>query len=193
MKEQNTTQKYYEENSQAYIEQTMATDMSTQYALFEKYLSDDACILDVGFGSGRDMLYFTSKGYSVFGIDVISKFVEHAQKLGLNVQLADFHSLPFICEFDAAWACASLLHSTDLNCALLNVVKAVKPNGIIYLSMKVGLGTDMVGQRFYRYVDEIEISQLAKQFNLQILEMSITADKLNRTNQWINVIYKKQG
>ena len=41
------------------------------YAFFEKYLSNDTkTILDIGFGSGRDSLYF-SKKYDVYPNDLI--------------------------------------------------------------------------------------------------------------------------
>ena len=62
---QNLTKKYYEENAISYIKDTLECDMSSQYKLLEKYLKAGSKILDIGFGAGRDMLYFKSKGYDV--------------------------------------------------------------------------------------------------------------------------------
>ena len=63
---------YYNKNAKNFIEDTMNADMSKQYQLFEKYLkSNKLTILDLGFGSGRDSLYFQNKGYDVYSLDPI--------------------------------------------------------------------------------------------------------------------------
>ena len=56
--------KYYSDNSKQYIDSTINCDMAEQYNLFLKYFSGKS-ILDVGFGSARDMLHFQSLGYIV--------------------------------------------------------------------------------------------------------------------------------
>ena len=56
---------YYQENAKEYIGKTINADMSSLYSKFEKYLRPGSKILDLGFGSGRDSLYFLSKGYEV--------------------------------------------------------------------------------------------------------------------------------
>ena len=51
---------YYKDNKDEFINNTINCDMTFQYDFFEKYLCDDAkTILDIGFGSGRDSLYFS--------------------------------------------------------------------------------------------------------------------------------------
>ena len=51
---------YYKNNKDEFIENTFNCDMSSHYNFFEKYLSNNAkTILDIGFGSGRDSLYFS--------------------------------------------------------------------------------------------------------------------------------------
>ena len=50
---------YYKDNKEEFISSTINCDMSFHYNLFEKYLPDlSKIILDIGFGSGRDSLYF---------------------------------------------------------------------------------------------------------------------------------------
>ena len=51
---------YYDINAKEYIESTINCDMSLHYQKFLKYLPKTGKILDVGFGSGRDMIYFKS-------------------------------------------------------------------------------------------------------------------------------------
>ena len=53
--------KYYKEHYQEYIESTITNDVKDNYQMVEKYLHKGDRILDVGFGSARDMLYFQDK------------------------------------------------------------------------------------------------------------------------------------
>ena len=92
------------------ISSTQNVDMTEHYNRFLPYLSQGAKILDIGFGSGRDMLYFVSKGYNAFGSDNVREFAYNAKENGLKVELCDFHNLPYVEFFDGIWACASLLH-----------------------------------------------------------------------------------
>ena len=45
---------YYEINAKQYAEETFSADMSEQYGRFLPLLREQARILDVGSGSGRD-------------------------------------------------------------------------------------------------------------------------------------------
>lgn len=186
------TKQYYSTNYKEYISTTQKVDMTEHYKRFLPYLSQGAKILDVGFGSGRDMLYFESKGYNVLGIDNVSEFVDNGKANGLNVELCDFHNLPYIEMFDGIWACASLLHSNDLPLAFDNLNKALKVGGYIYLSMKYGNGTNIENGRFYQYIDEEKLKELCKNSNLSILEIYNSEDLLKRNNGWINVILMKK-
>ena len=75
---------FYEDNAKAFIDDTFNCDMSFQYNLFEKYLNNAEKIMDLGFGSGRDSLYFMSKGYDVYAIDPSESFCINAKKLGIK-------------------------------------------------------------------------------------------------------------
>ncbi len=186
------TKQYYSTNYKEYISTTQKVDMTEHYKRFLPYLSQGAKILDVGFGSGRDMLYFESKGYNVLGIDNVSEFVDNGKANGLNVELCDFHNLPYIETFDGIWACASLLHSNDLPLAFNNLNKALKVGGHIYLSMKNGNGTNIENGRFYQYVDEEKLKELCKKSNLSIVEIYNSEDLLKRNNGWINAVLTKK-
>lgn len=185
------TKKYYSCNSEKYITSTQNVNMAEHYTHFTKYLNTGATILDVGFGSGRDMMYFTNNGYAVVGIDNVNDFIIHAKSLGLNAVLGDFHALPYNSDFDGIWACASLLHSDNLQLAFDNLVKALKSGGYIYLSMKYGQGCSIENGRFYQYMDEQELEQQCKRTNLTIVETYYSGDLLNRNYGWINTILKK--
>ena len=49
---------YYSKNYKECINKTKNVDMKEYYNVFEMYLKPNSKILDIGFGSGRDSLYF---------------------------------------------------------------------------------------------------------------------------------------
>ena len=187
------TKQYYSTNYDIYISSTKDVDMTEHYNRFLPYLSQGAKILDIGFGSGRDMLYFASKGYDVIGVDNVAEFVDSAKAKGLNAHLCDFHNLPYNAQFDGIWACASLLHSNDLPLAFNNLYNALKTGGHIYLSMKYGTGTSVENGRFYQYIDEQKLEELCQESNLAIVEIYRSQDLLKRDNGWINAVLQRNA
>ena len=102
---------YYNKHASEYINNTKDVDMKEYYEVFESYLKPNCKILDVGFGSGRDSLYFKNNGYIVTSIDPIKEFCEYGKSIGLdNVIQMSIEDINYNNEFDAIWACASLLH-----------------------------------------------------------------------------------
>ena len=65
---------YYNLNADYYIKDTINSNMTELYSLFEKHIKPKSTILDLGFGSARDLLYFKNKGYITYGIDPCLEF-----------------------------------------------------------------------------------------------------------------------
>ena len=194
----NTNSKYYTEHAKDFIEGTINCDMSIQYGFFEKYLSKNAKkIMDLGFGSGRDSLYFKSKGYKVCAIDPTQEFCDNAKKLGLDdVRCLTAQELDFHNEFDGIWACASLLHvpSNELNDVLKKCSKALKENGVMYCSFKYGEYEGIRNERYFTDLNEESFKRFLKDTNLVMLETLITKDvRPDREERWLNVILSKSN
>ena len=176
---------YYSEHYNEYIESTMHTDMSHIYAIFEPLLKGKR-ILDVGFGSGRDMLYFKSKGYEVMGIDPEPAFVEHAKELGLNAVVGDTLSFVSDHKFDGIWACASLLHlnKEGIVKAINHLKSLLADKGVLFVSLKEGNAETIDEKgRAMTYVSKAFLEELG----LQIL--STTNDPMGRDIHWINAAF----
>lgn len=187
---------YYENYAEQFISDTINCDMTNIYNFFEKYLENVKTILDIGFGSARDMLYFKEKGYCVYGIDPSSKMCFNATNQGLtNIYNTDAINMNLNIEFDAIWACASLLHipSIELNKAFLNCSKHLKNNGIMYCSFKYG---DFEGERNARYFTDMTLDSLLQYLTntgLVCIDSIITSDvRADKKTKWFNVILKKQ-
>lgn len=189
------TVKYYEERALNYLNETQTCNMSHLYSFFLKYLSPSDSILDIGFGSGRDMLAFKKMGYHVLGIDPTPAFVKNAKELGLNVLNNSIEEYQSEREFDGIWACASLLHikEKDLHKVFKKCAEMLKENGTMYASFKYG---EFVGERNNRYfvdLNENNIKKYLMNSGLFLVEFLITKDvrKDRSEERWLNVILKK--
>ena len=185
---------YYNKHAKEYINNTKDVNMKEYYDVFESYLKPNSKILDVGFGSGRDSLYFKNKGYEVVSIDPIKEFCDNAKSIGLdNVIQMSIEDIEYINEFDAIWACASLLHlkSNQLVDVFNKCYKALKDNGVMYLSFKYGDFECIIDDRYFTYLTEETFTNIINQTNFKIDKLWINEDKLNRDVEWLNVILRK--
>lgn len=187
---------YYKEHSQEFIADTLHCDMSEQYCFFEKYLHSKGTILDIGFGSGRDSLYFKSKGYDVYSIDPEEEFVKHAKNLGLfNVFCMKAQEMEFDNMFDGIWACASLLHinSSELNDTFKKCYQALKNNGVMYASFKYGCFDGERNGRHYKDLTKKSLLKYIKGSKLKIIDTFISEDvRPERKEKWLNVLLIKE-
>ena len=186
---------YYQENAKEYIGKTMNADVSDLYSKFEKYLRPGSKILDLGFGSGRDSLYFLSKGYEVYSLDPCTAFIEHGKEIGLTHLIkSSAEDIDLDDCFDAIWANASLLHvaSNKLKDVFLRCARSLKDGGVMYCSFKYG---DFEGERDGRYYVDLTKSSIGKfmEGHLTIKESFVTFDSLGRGGKWLNLIVSKQG
>lgn len=189
---------YYDINALEFFESTFKVDMESLYQPFLRYLPDHAFILDLGCGSGRDTLAFKNKGYQVTATDTSKELVNKASQLtGINVRFESFYDLSEQNQYDGVWACASLLHCERkrLLKVLGNILKALKVNGICYMSFKYGTGDRYKDGRQFTDMDELQAQNLLKRFdNILLLQQWITIDKRPDHNEdWLNIVFQKQN
>lgn len=186
---------YYDIHAKEFIDSTIDCNMNNLYNFFNKYLKDSKSILDIGFGSARDMLYFKSLGLDVYGIDTSNQMVKNALDLGLsnvsNISILDYK--PSV-KFDAIWACASLLHieSNKLNKALINCSNLLNSNKYMYVSFKYGTFEGIRNSRYYLDMTLDKFNSFLDNTNLTIVDSIITEDvRNNNSTKWLNIILKK--
>jgi len=185
------TEDFYIINSKKYTSQESVSfniSMKEFYPFFEKYLNKGDKIIDIGFGSGRDSKYFSSK-YKVTSIDVIPDFIQHGKEIGLkDVKLERIENIEYKNCFNGIWACASLLHLNDetLIKAIDKIITSSKNNCIFYTSFKYGNSENIIEGRYFNNMDEFKFKRLFNRRELSILDILITEDKLNRGNNWFN-------
>lgn len=191
-----SSMKYYSEHSKEYIKNTKDANMTDLYAFFENHLSNESKkIMDLGFGSGRDSLYFSSKGFDVLSIDPTPEFCDYGKSIGLNVECNKAEKIDYFNEFDGIWACASLLHvdSNNLNDVFKRCYKALTKTGVMYCSFKYGSFEGIRNDRHFVDVNEGKIKELINGTGFIISDTMITFDvRPGIDDKWLNVILIKK-
>lgn len=190
------TIEYYNKNAESFIQSTIGVDMSSLYSEFEKYLSPGCKILDLGCGSGRDSKYFMNKGYQITAIDPSEEMCASTEKIsGIYALKMKVEDMTFVEEFDAIWACASLLHTkmSEMKMVLNKCAQSLKKSGYMYASWKYGTGERIDGYRHFSDFDEESIKKVLSAIsNIKIVKVWKTSDVRNRNmTVWINVIVKR--
>jgi diadenosine tetraphosphate (Ap4A) HIT family hydrolase/SAM-dependent methyltransferase len=192
----NKTIEYYDNNTSEYAQRTIDVNMHSVYEYFVKHLTHGTHICDLGCGVGRDSKYFISQGFFVTPIDGSYEMCKLAKEyLKMEVINMKFDEMNFNEEFDAIWACSSLLHvpKNRIIDIYKKLISATKNNGIIYSCFKYGHSEEIEdGRLFSNYTCE-ELSNLLSGINsLEIVELWNSNDVrvINKSNEWINVIVR---
>ena len=192
------TKDYYDKNAQEFVDSTFMVDMHSLYQPFLNLLPDFGRILDLGCGSGRDALAFKNMGYQIEAMDYSAELVKQASDLtGIEVRLQSFYDLDEIDTYDGIWACASLLHCERhrLVDVLQRMIQSLKVNGVIYMSFKYGDQDREKDGREFTDLNEQQAGELLDHFNqVSLAKQWISIDKRpKRTEQWLNLLWKKNG
>jgi SAM-dependent methyltransferase len=119
-----------------------------------------ARILECGCGAGWLSYMLAKSGYDVVGQDVSAQAIELARSNPMFHTLqkppvfisSDFEGLPFEGEFDAAVFFDSLHHSIDMPLAIRQVLRVLKPGGLMIAS-EPGVGHARTAAEFSRTWD----------------------------------------
>ena len=194
------TLKYYNENAEKYCEQTKNGDMSEAYKRFMFFLPDKAYILDFGCGSGRDSKFFIENGYTVRSIDGSEKICKLASKyIGQKVDCMNFDELCDESTYDGIWACSSILHveREKLPDILRKMIRAIKEDGVIYASFKIGDQELIQDGKYYNYITREILEEMLRQIdpNSKVVEYYETGTCKNvyrPSTAWGNYLIKKK-
>lgn len=98
--------------------------------LVRKYVPDGARVLDVGVGLGR--VLGPLETLQRYGIDISHDYLQKAQESGFEVAFAKIEDMPYQDSFfDAIVACDVLEHVIDLHLCCQQLVRVLKPGGVL--------------------------------------------------------------
>ena len=194
MTPENSTLRWYQENSEEFIARTGCVDMTAHYRAFLSHVSPGGRILDLGCGAGSAALYFAQMGYDVLAVDGCRELCEHTRRrVGCPVRCMRFGELDFVDAFDGIWACASLLHlkKAELPPVLRLIRRALTKNGVFYASFKYGdAERDRNGRVFSDFTEDSLRALLDEAGGFQVIDLWITSDaRPDRSDErWVNVL-----
>jgi SAM-dependent methyltransferase len=198
------TKRYYETSAYDYYRATYNVDLTPLWEKMERDLKPSALILDLGCGSGRDLLHFSHKGYRVVGIDYSLPLLRLANTLSHQpIIQGDLAYLPFNHNvFDAGWAIGSLLHIARrlISSVLSDIHRILKPDACLLTSVKkgTGKGIDSLG-RYTEFYLLKEWEEMLKTNGFEVVEIEekpetgVVKVGDRREVVWINCLAKKRA
>lgn len=186
---------YYSNYSDDYYTRTVSVDSALFLSEFSSLLKPGDQVLDIGCGSGRDLLWMKKKGFKPLGLERSEGLAELAENhSGCDVIIADYEQFDFSdMQVDGILFSASLVHipHNQIQTVISRVLKALKHNGYIYISLKEGDGTkkDNAGRVFYLWRDE-ELKTNFEELNLEVVYFSGSESVLNSGEVWLGYVLK---
>ena len=188
---------FYDDHADEYVSSTVGLEMESLYRPFLELVPEGGLILDAGCGSGRDTKAFLDRGYQVTAIDASANMVAATRQMtGQPARQMRFQELKNQNEFDAIWACASVLHVSlaELDDVLKRLAVALRSGGVCYLSFKEGNGERTERDRLFTDFTEISLlAQLDQQPSVEVVRIWITNDlRPGRSEErWVNALVRK--
>jgi SAM-dependent methyltransferase len=186
---------YYQKYFQTYHQRTFSIDPSSFLEPLRRFLDPGCTILDIGCGSGRDILWFKNLGFDISGFERSAGLAELArQNSGCDVIEGDFEVFDFTAlPSDAILLAGSLVHvpHTKLSQVFQKVTTGLRPDGKVLVTLKQGkgTGTDELGRVFY-FWQEKELEALFQGLGFTLLERNRQISKVNETDMWIAYVLK---
>lgn len=195
------TQQFYENHSHDLIERYDSADMSELHQLLAKHIRPNSKIIDIGFGSGRDLAFLQSNCHDIYGIDPVEPFVIQAQHRFTDIRehfrVGSFLSADIPSDwlnlFDTVVSIAVWMHlKAHERPKAIDTIKALlKPSGSVILSFSLGERDSVDGRHF----EPLELHEVINEFNntgFSVIESVCTQDSLGRDSiQWATVVLKR--
>ena len=116
--------------------------------------------------------------------------------MGHPVAVKSFQQIDYQEEFDGVWASASLLHCprTEIHDVMTRIAKALKPDGLAYLSFKWGEGdtVDDLGRRFTNYTTRTLRGVIDEVALFAVIDLWSESSVLRGSEQkWANAVLRR--
>lgn len=194
-----TTTEFYNTNALQLIDRYENADMSLLHQVFLQYLPTGSKVLDIGFGSGRDLEFLKKNGYDIWGIDPSIKFVENVKKRFPDISEHFIQSripfctnrLSFPAKFNAIVSIAMWMHlqKAEYKDVIKNIAEITADKATVIISFSTGKRAQ--DERSFEDVDLAYMIELFHRYDFTLVNDSCHNDSLNReTLKWITVVFK---
>ncbi|QTA81375.1 Radical SAM domain-containing protein [Desulfonema limicola] len=189
---------YYHKNFQTYYQKTFCVDPSSFLIPLIKRLSQKAKILDLGCGSGRDLLWLKNHGFEPVGFEQSPGLAELARKLsGCRVIKGNFEEFDFsFFSFDALIMIGSLVHVShkDFPDIFERITLSLCKKGYVLITLKKGNGIKKSndGRSFYLWQDN-DLEQIFYKKNFKIIDFFIQSSIVSPDDTWLGYVLQKKA
>jgi cyclopropane fatty-acyl-phospholipid synthase-like methyltransferase len=184
---------YYCFHPEPYHQATFHVDPTSFLTPLAERLTPGAKVLDVGCGSGRDLLWLKQRGFHVLGLERSPGLARLAREnAGCEVLEADFNCFDFASlSVDALVFVGAFVHvpRRDLPALLFRCTAALEQDGLILLTMKEGKGdtTDSKGRTFLLWEDHA-LRRVFSDIGFSILDFNRNESKLGTREVWLGYV-----
>lgn len=191
-------QDFYNTNFQDYHDRTFFIDPTPILTRLTNCLPKGASILDIGCGSGRDLLWLKMHGYAPTGFERSSNLAQLARENSdCSVMEGDFTVYDFsILQFDALLLIGALvhLHYSELLPILARIQDALILNGLMLLTIKEGANrvSSKNGRVFTLWQPE-QLENIFRKLGLLALDFSRNISAINSSDVWLSYLLQKKG
>lgn len=189
---------YYRTNAETYHKETAHVDPASFLEPLRRCLPPGATVVDVGCGSGRDLLWLRQRAVTAIGIDKSPELAELARRhSGCRVIVADFERFDFTTlPCDALLLVAALVHlpHNRLLPCLKRILAGLKPGGMVALSLKQGRGLQQSADgRIFFLWQQSDLTPTLHQAGLSVVSFARQGSLLGNRDVWLSYLLKKTG
>ena len=189
---------YYQKNYIAYHEKTFSIDPSSFLEPLAQRLPPEAFILDVGCGSGRDLLWMKKRGFEVIGFERSEGLAELARKnADCEVIEGDFETYDFSSIFvDGVMLVGALVHVPHerFSEVFKNITASISRRGNVLITLKEGRGdmTGADGRTFYLWED-LKAREMFKSLGFKVCDFASAVSKTGSGDIWMAYVLDNTG
>lgn len=193
------TLNYYNKNASQLYERYNSADMSKVHKIIDKHTSGSDKVLDIGFGSGRDLIHLKRRGITAWGVDGSKSFVDIFKAEYKSFQERIYHSvlpkldLPKKYEdfFSVIYSIATWMHlpKEEHFEVILNIKKYLKPGGKVIISYSISEREN--DPRYFEDINPEQLALLFETFGFNLLETTSNEDGLGRKKIiWVTQVFQ---
>ena len=188
---------FYQNNYKAYHQKTFSIDPSSFLAPLAQRLPPEAFVLDVGCGSGRDLLWMKKRGFDVIGFERSPGLAELARdNADCEVIEGDFETYDFDSILvDGVMLVGALVHTPNERFAEVfkNITASISRRGNVLITLKEGQGdrTDADNRTFYLW-DDPKAREMFDTLGFKVCDFSTSVSKTGSGDVWMSYVLDKK-
>lgn len=193
----NKTINYYNKNFKTLNKKYQNANMKTLYNILDQYTHSQTKLLEIGFGSGRDLVRYLHQNIDIVGVDASKAFVNNFKKAypeyKTKVVLSTF---PYLQQkikdqrYDIIYSISSWMHISqkEYKNSIRLLKQLLKKNGIFLLSYST---TKRIRDpRFFEELQPRILQKIFQKSNFRLIYSSTQTDIFNRKIKWTTQVFQ---